>query len=45
MQIEAPAMSADFEHLRLFPLPSEALAELQGRTSDLPHAQPLRVDR
>ncbi len=34
--IEPEALSDDFEHLRWFPLPSELLAELQGRAKPPP---------
>ena len=38
---EDPELSADFEHLRWFPLPSEILDELHGRTVRWGHPQPL----
>ena len=39
VQIEDPQLSADFEHLRWFPLPGEALAQLRGEAVSTP--QPL----
>jgi hypothetical protein len=36
-RIEDPPLSADFEHLRWFPLPGEALAELRGDDVPAPH--------
>lgn len=38
-QIEDPSLSADFQHLRWFPLPGEALAQLRGDAMSVP--QPL----
>jgi selenocysteine lyase/cysteine desulfurase len=39
--VEDPPLSDDFEALRWFPLPSEVLAELQGRPAPAPRAHPL----
>jgi len=41
--IEPEVLSADFEHLRWFPLPSELQAELEGRTSSPPASDVLHV--
>ncbi|MBW1876722.1 MAG: aminotransferase class V-fold PLP-dependent enzyme [Deltaproteobacteria bacterium] len=41
IQVEDPPLSDDFEALRWFPLPSEILAELQGRPVPGPRAYPL----
>jgi hypothetical protein len=40
--VDAPR-SADFEHLRWFPLPGEALAELRGECVNAPTTQPLHL--
>jgi len=39
---ETHTLSTDFEHLRWFPLPAEAAAELAGRPSSCPKSQPIR---
>lgn len=42
-ELTAPRLTADFEHLRWFPLPHEALAELHGDGEKCEHKQPLHV--
>lgn len=41
LAVSDPPLSADFEHLRWFPMPGEALAELRGLTPPPPPAQSL----
>jgi len=36
-EVARPVLSADFEHLRWFPLPDEASTDLQGDTADVLH--------
>ncbi|OIP38111.1 MAG: aminotransferase [Deltaproteobacteria bacterium CG2_30_63_29] len=43
LQLEPPELSEDFEHLRWFPLPNEALAELRGTVNATNHAMHLHV--
>jgi len=43
LSLEDPVMNADFEHLRWFCLPAEALHELQGMTAEIPACQPIHV--
>ncbi|HZO13558.1 MAG TPA: aminotransferase class V-fold PLP-dependent enzyme, partial [Polyangiaceae bacterium] len=42
LELEDPKLNVDFEHLRWFPLPGEALAELRGKTV-APCDQPLHL--
>ncbi len=41
LQVEETPLSADFEHLRWFPLPSEVLKELTGEAEPTQNASPL----
>ncbi len=41
--VQDPVLSEDFEALRWFPLPSEALAELRGQSDAGPRSQPLHL--
>jgi hypothetical protein len=40
---DAPRLSEDFESLRWFTLPSEAVAELRGEGEVRPHPQPIHL--
>ncbi|HLU48363.1 MAG TPA: aminotransferase class V-fold PLP-dependent enzyme, partial [Planctomycetota bacterium] len=43
LTIDDPPLSEDFEHLRWFPLPTEILAELQGKPRSHPLWHPMRL--
>jgi hypothetical protein len=43
LELEDPKLNADFEELRWFPMPAEALAELRGKAVKAAHEQPLHL--